>query len=197
MLLHRSSEVALFLGCQERPTRWETMGVDMLLLDFQAIMMPATVNVNRLATHRPNTSPDLTYAGYMSLCLFYYCESDLSFAVVTLGLDLLLIGPSLLSGKLNKAANCERGKRKRSKAPMERCLVHASAYLQTDITTKEIIHCQMVGALKELEKLWLVREDGYAPAVGMKFESCDDDYNCYNCCAKHFGFLVRVKSSWF
>ncbi|KAF2532732.1 hypothetical protein F2Q70_00030810 [Brassica cretica] len=110
MLLHRSSEVALFLGCQERPTRWETMGVDMLLLDFQ---------------------------------------------------------------------------------------VHASAYLQTDIPTKEIIHCQMVGALKELEKLWLVREVGYAPAVGMKFESCDDDYNCYNCCAKHFGFLVRVKSSWF
>ncbi|WZZ72254.1 hypothetical protein YC2023_083624 [Brassica napus] len=69
---------------------------------------------------QPNTSPDLTYAGYMSLCLFYYCESDLSFAVVTLGLDLLLIGPSLFSGKLNKAANCERGKRKRSKAPMER-----------------------------------------------------------------------------
>ncbi|CAN6908192.1 unnamed protein product, partial [Brassica oleracea] len=34
--------------------------------------------------------------------------------------------------------------------------VHASAYLQTDIPTKEIIHCQMVGALKELEKLWLV-----------------------------------------
>ncbi|RID45594.1 hypothetical protein BRARA_I02316 [Brassica rapa] len=37
------------------------MGVDMLLLDFQATTMPATVNVNRLATHRPNTSPDLTY----------------------------------------------------------------------------------------------------------------------------------------
>ncbi|CAF1976033.1 unnamed protein product [Brassica oleracea var. botrytis] len=34
--------------------------------------------------------------------------------------------------------------------------VHASAYLLTDIPTKEIIHCQMVGALKELEKLWLV-----------------------------------------
>ncbi|KAF3487559.1 hypothetical protein F2Q69_00054317 [Brassica cretica] len=111
------------------------MGVDMLLLDFQATMMPATVNVNRLATHS-------------------------------------LIHLQILH-------------------------VHASAYLQTDIPTKEIIHCQMVGALKELEKLWLVREDGYAPAVGMKFESCDDDYNCYNCCPKHFGFLVRVKSSWF
>ncbi|CAG7862690.1 unnamed protein product [Brassica rapa] len=74
---------------QERPTRWETMGVDMLLLDFQATTMPATVNVNRLATHRPNTSPDLTYVAcyntswilshvflFSSLCLFYYCESD-------------------------------------------------------------------------------------------------------------------------
>ncbi|CAH8389920.1 unnamed protein product [Eruca vesicaria subsp. sativa] len=62
MLLYHSSEVAPFLGWQERPTRWETMGVDMLLFDFQATMMPATVNVNLLATHRPNTSPDLTYA---------------------------------------------------------------------------------------------------------------------------------------
>lgn len=29
-------------------------------------------------------------------------------------------------------------------------------YLQTDILSKEMIHCQMVDALKELEKLWLV-----------------------------------------
>ncbi|KAF3561269.1 hypothetical protein DY000_02014938 [Brassica cretica] len=118
MLLHRSSEVAPFLGCQERLTRWETMGVDMLLLDFQVTTMPATVNVNRLATHRPNTSPDLTYAAcyntsliLRSLCLFHYCESDLNFAIVTLGLDLLLIGPSMFSGKLNKATNYGRGKR--------------------------------------------------------------------------------------
>ncbi|CAH8390149.1 unnamed protein product [Eruca vesicaria subsp. sativa] len=32
----------------------ELMGVDMLLLDFQATMMPATVNVNRLAAYMPN-----------------------------------------------------------------------------------------------------------------------------------------------
>ncbi|KAL0760086.1 hypothetical protein Bca101_076236 [Brassica carinata] len=82
----------------------------------------------------------------MSLCLFYYCESDLSFAVVTLGLDLLLIGPSLSSGKLNKKKEIQSSNGE----------VHAHAYLQTDIPTKEIIHCQMVGALKELEKLWLV-----------------------------------------
>ena len=49
---------------------------------------------------------------FRSLCLFYYCESDLNFAIVTLGLDLLLIGPSMFSGKLNKATNCERRKRK-------------------------------------------------------------------------------------
>ncbi|CAH8362487.1 unnamed protein product [Eruca vesicaria subsp. sativa] len=32
----------------------ELMGVEMLLLDSQATMMPATVNVNRLATYMPN-----------------------------------------------------------------------------------------------------------------------------------------------
>ncbi|CAN7042365.1 unnamed protein product [Brassica rapa subsp. trilocularis] len=30
------------------------MGVDMLLIDSQSTMMPATVNVNRLTSHRPN-----------------------------------------------------------------------------------------------------------------------------------------------
>ncbi|CAF1830686.1 unnamed protein product [Brassica napus] len=34
----------------------------MLLLDAMATMMPVTVNVNRFATHMPNTSPALTYA---------------------------------------------------------------------------------------------------------------------------------------
>ncbi|KAJ4875255.1 hypothetical protein Rs2_40273 [Raphanus sativus] len=32
----------------------ELMGVDMLLLDSQSTMMPATVNVNRLAAHQPH-----------------------------------------------------------------------------------------------------------------------------------------------
>ncbi|KAH0904423.1 hypothetical protein HID58_043926 [Brassica napus] len=35
------------------------MGVDMLLHDSQATMMPATVNVNRLATHMPNLKSNL------------------------------------------------------------------------------------------------------------------------------------------
>ncbi|KAJ4871421.1 Uncharacterized protein Rs2_46946 [Raphanus sativus] len=47
---------------------WEAMIVKRdgecrhVLLDAKATMMPATVNVNWLATHRPNTSPALTYA---------------------------------------------------------------------------------------------------------------------------------------
>ncbi|KAL0771335.1 hypothetical protein Bca101_036486 [Brassica carinata] len=60
--------------------------------------MPVTVNVNRFATHMPNTSPALTYAAcyntswiLRSLCLFYYCESDMNFAIITLCLDLLFI----------------------------------------------------------------------------------------------------------
>ncbi|KAH0662798.1 hypothetical protein KY284_027729 [Solanum tuberosum] len=34
------------------------------------------------------------------------------------------------------------------------------------------------------------------PVVGMEFESYEDAYNYYNCCAKELGFAIRVKSSW-
>ncbi|KAF2566768.1 hypothetical protein F2Q68_00024961 [Brassica cretica] len=71
---------------------------DMLLLDAKATMMPVTVNVNLFATHMPNTSPALTYAAcyntswiLRSLCLFYYCKSEMNFAIITLCLDLLFI----------------------------------------------------------------------------------------------------------
>ncbi|KAF2602488.1 hypothetical protein F2Q70_00025551 [Brassica cretica] len=63
-----------------------------------ATMMPVTVNVNLFATHMPNTSPALTYAAcyntswiLRSLCLFYYCKSEMNFAIITLCLDLLFI----------------------------------------------------------------------------------------------------------
>ncbi|KAH0867310.1 hypothetical protein HID58_074332 [Brassica napus] len=38
------------------------MGVDMLQLDSHATMMPATLNVNRLGTHRPNLNAGSTYS---------------------------------------------------------------------------------------------------------------------------------------
>ncbi|KAG2255800.1 hypothetical protein Bca52824_075094 [Brassica carinata] len=38
------------------------MGVDMLLLDSQATMMAATIDVNRLATHRPNLKAGSVYS---------------------------------------------------------------------------------------------------------------------------------------
>ncbi|CAN6925283.1 uncharacterized protein LOC106393717 [Brassica napus] len=40
----------------------ELMGVDMLLLDSQSTMMPATVNVNRLATHLTNLEEGSVYS---------------------------------------------------------------------------------------------------------------------------------------
>ncbi|XP_033132309.1 beta-galactosidase 15-like [Brassica rapa] len=40
----------------------ELMGVDMLLLDSQATMMPATMNFNRLATHMPNLKSSSVYS---------------------------------------------------------------------------------------------------------------------------------------
>ncbi|KAG8362831.1 hypothetical protein BUALT_BualtUnG0033000 [Buddleja alternifolia] len=36
-----------------------------------------------------------------------------------------------------------------------------------------------------------------APAVGMEFESYDDVYYFYNCCAKQQGFGVRVSNTWY
>ncbi|KAH0883654.1 hypothetical protein HID58_059750 [Brassica napus] len=107
------------MGCKASrctSTAGATARDDMLLLDAMATMMPVTVNVNRFATHMPNTSPALTYAAcyntswiLRSLCLFYYCESDMNFAIITLCLDLLFIGPSMFSEKMNKATNCKRG----------------------------------------------------------------------------------------
>ncbi|KAH0888455.1 hypothetical protein HID58_050884 [Brassica napus] len=53
-----SSTIQVRLLCFLEPmnVRWgsELMGVDMFLLDSQSTMMPATVNVNRLAIHMPN-----------------------------------------------------------------------------------------------------------------------------------------------
>ncbi|KAH0873354.1 LOW QUALITY PROTEIN: hypothetical protein HID58_070716 [Brassica napus] len=111
---------------------------DMLLLDAKATMMPVTVNVNLFATHMPNTSPALTYAAcyntswiLRSLCLFYYCKSDMYFAIITLCLDLLFIGPSLFSGKLNKATNFKRGIRKPStKKVGDKPLLSVSIFVQ-------------------------------------------------------------------
>ena len=36
------------------------------------------------------------------------------------------------------------------------------------------------------------RKEFVAPAVGMEFESYDDAYNYYICCAKEVGVCVRV-----
>ncbi|CAH8385556.1 unnamed protein product [Eruca vesicaria subsp. sativa] len=38
------------------------MSLDMLLLDSKSTMMPATVNVNRLAAHRPNLEAGVVYS---------------------------------------------------------------------------------------------------------------------------------------
>ncbi|KAH0883653.1 LOW QUALITY PROTEIN: hypothetical protein HID58_059749 [Brassica napus] len=108
------------------------------LYQIHATMMPVTVNVNRFATHMPNTSPALTYAAcyntswiLRSLCLFYYCESDMNFAIITLCLDLLFIGPSMFSEKLNKATNCKRGIRKPStKKVGDKPLLSVSIFVQ-------------------------------------------------------------------
>ncbi|KAG2271268.1 hypothetical protein Bca52824_065823 [Brassica carinata] len=40
----------------------ELMGIDMLLLDSQATVMPATVNVNRLAAHQTNFEAGSVYS---------------------------------------------------------------------------------------------------------------------------------------
>ncbi|CDY18761.1 BnaC08g08550D [Brassica napus] len=40
----------------------DLMGVDMLLLDSEATMMPATINVNRLATHQPSLKAGSVYS---------------------------------------------------------------------------------------------------------------------------------------
>lgn len=62
-------------------------------------------------------NPSHVFFLFRSLCLFYYCESDMNFAIITLCLDLLFIGPSMFSEKLNKATNCKRWIRKWSKYP--------------------------------------------------------------------------------
>nr|VDD18292.1 unnamed protein product [Brassica rapa] len=40
----------------------DLMGVDMLLIDSQATMIPETINVNRLVTHRPNLKAGSVYS---------------------------------------------------------------------------------------------------------------------------------------
>ncbi|CAG7868716.1 unnamed protein product [Brassica rapa] len=66
--------------------RWgsELMGVDMFLLDSQSTMMPATVNVNRLAIHMPNLKVGSLYslAGFdVTRCNQNYRLSDSSMMV--------------------------------------------------------------------------------------------------------------------
>ncbi|KAL0803933.1 hypothetical protein Bca101_096423 [Brassica carinata] len=61
-----SSTIQVRLLCFLEPmnVRWgsELMGVDMFLLDSQSTMMPATVNVNRLAIHMPNLKVGSLYS---------------------------------------------------------------------------------------------------------------------------------------
>ncbi|KAF2595067.1 hypothetical protein F2Q70_00043512 [Brassica cretica] len=64
MLLHRS-QVRLLRFWEARNVRrrgGEVMGVDILLQDSQATMMSVTVNVNRLAAHRPNLKAGSIYS---------------------------------------------------------------------------------------------------------------------------------------
>ncbi|CAN7124527.1 unnamed protein product, partial [Brassica rapa subsp. narinosa] len=63
-LLHRS-QVRLLRFWEARNVRrrgCEVMGVDIVLQDSQATMMPVTVNVNRLAAHRPNLKAGSIYS---------------------------------------------------------------------------------------------------------------------------------------
>ncbi|CAN6842248.1 unnamed protein product [Brassica oleracea] len=60
------------------------MGVDMLLLDSQATMMPATVNVNRLAAHQTNLEAGSVYSltGFeVTMCNQNYRLSDSSLLI--------------------------------------------------------------------------------------------------------------------
>ncbi|KAG2270082.1 hypothetical protein Bca4012_072236 [Brassica carinata] len=50
----RFLQIAPVLGAINVRCGGELMGVDMLLLDSEATMMVATMNVNRLATYMPN-----------------------------------------------------------------------------------------------------------------------------------------------
>ncbi|KAF2585155.1 hypothetical protein F2Q70_00037691 [Brassica cretica] len=57
-------QVRLLRFLEPMNVRWgsELMGVDMFLLDSQSTMMPATVNVNRLAIHMPNLKVGSLYS---------------------------------------------------------------------------------------------------------------------------------------
>ncbi|XP_009129025.3 uncharacterized protein LOC103853810 [Brassica rapa] len=79
-------QVRLLRFLESMNLRWgsELMGVDMFLLDSQSTMMPATVNVNRLAIHMPNLKVGSLYslAGFdVTRCNQNYRLSDSSMMV--------------------------------------------------------------------------------------------------------------------